>query len=317
VIPSDLACPVCRSHDVKFFANARDVEYCTTDDVYRYLQCSKCESVFLENPPVDKLNVIYPANYYSYLQSDAKASLLERVKQRFDARLFKQVLKQIPGDHLRVLDVGGGTGWLLSQVRCVSDRVSETHEVDFDETARDAAEAAGHVFHSKRVEEFVSSEKFDLILMLNLIEHVADPVTVLQSMTKLLSPDGILLIKTPNTKTLDRYLFQHRNWGGFHCPRHFVLFTLDSFREMAEECGLDVVQAKYTQGAPQWTSSIMAQLMRWNLVRVSAERPMYQHPLHSLLIGLTAGFDYLRLPFSRTTQMLLTLQHKTSCKSEP
>jgi len=226
------------------------------------------------------------------------------------------VLKQIPGDRLRVLDVGGGTGWLLSQVRGVSDRVAETHEVDIDETAREAAEAAGHVFHAKRVEEFGSSEKFDLILLLNLIEHVADPAAVLGSMTRLLSPDGMLLIKTPNTKTLDRHLFQHRNWGGFHCPRHFVLFTLDNFRKMAQRCGLDVVRAKYTQGAPQWTASIMAQLMRWKLVNVSAERPMYKHPLNTVLTGLTAAFDYLRLPFSRTTQMFLTLKRAASESSE-
>lgn len=309
-------CPVCKSSRTSFLANAKDVEYCTTDDVYRYFECAECNSLFLEDPPADRLNVIYPTNYYSYQQGEAKSGILERIKHHFDGRLFKKLLKQVPGRNLRVLDVGGGTGWLLSQVRRVSQRIAETHEIDIDETARPAAEAAGHVFHAMRVEEFESPQKFDLVLMLNLIEHVADPATVLRSMTQLLSPGGILLIKTPNTKTLDRYLFQKRNWGGFHCPRHFVLFNLESFRQLAAQCGLKVVQAKYTQGAPQWTSSIMALLMRWKLVKVTAERPMYQHPLNSVLMGLTAAIDFARLPFSRTTQMFLMLKRDDASSLE-
>jgi len=292
------------------FANARDLEYRSTDEVYTYRQCPACESVFLDSPPADRLSVIYPKNYYSYT-SDQSPGVAERIKLRLDARLLQQILKQIPGEKLRVLDVGGGTGWMLSLVRRVSPRVSETHEVDIDGDAQPAAEAAGHIFHAMKIEDFEAAGTFDFILMLNLIEHVADPPEVLQAAQRLLSPGGLLLIKTPNIDTFDQRIFRHRNWGGFHCPRHFVLFTMGGFADMADRCGLQVAQAKYTQGGPQWAASVMGVMAERGWATITRDRPMYLHPLMSPLQMCGAAFDFCRLPFAKTAQMLITLKRRT------
>src|SRR5215470_10527924 len=146
-----LACPVCASQRVVLFAHARDVEYYSTDKIFNYQQCRSCGSVFLESPPVDKLRIIYPPNYYSYHVRPNSNGFLDRIKQRLDARLFRKLLREIPGVSLNVLDVGGGSGWLLTLLRSVSSRVQDTHEVDLNENARAAAEAAGHTFHSSRI----------------------------------------------------------------------------------------------------------------------------------------------------------------------
>ncbi len=305
--PAPMPCPVCRGEGARLFARARDVEYCTGTQVYRYFRCRQCRAVYLDRPPVDRLHEIYPPNYYSYAR-DQRKPILEAVKRRLDSRLLARVLRGIPGERLSVLDVGGGWGWLLSLVREVSPRVAETHEVDIDESARAEAEAAGHHFHCTPIEEFRAARPFDLILLLNLIEHVADPAAVLHAMRRLLTPGGLILLKTPNTDTLDRRLFRHRNWGGFHCPRHWVLFTREGLTRLAERCGLAVVDAKYTQGGTQWAMSILALLAERKLINISASRPMYGHPLAAPLFALGAAFDYLRLPFARTAQMFLTLK---------
>jgi len=214
-------CPVCGSRRLRFFAKARDVEYYTSHKMFAYQECADCASVFLESPPVDQLRLIYPPNYDSYQAAQGSDSFLECVKARLDLHLFDKLLAQIPGESLKVLDVGGGSGWLLTLVRKASNRVQHTHEIDFDEGAKSAAELAGHAFHCCWIEEFSSDQKFDLILMLNLIEHVSDPRAVLSAMRNLLSPGGLILIKTPNVDTLDCRLFRNHNWGGFHCPRPF------------------------------------------------------------------------------------------------
>lgn len=304
-----MACPVCGSGDARAFATARDVEYSTGDAVYEYFECGGCGAVYLADPPVDRLQEIYPGNYYSYRQ-DAKG-LLERIKRHLDAKLLRGMLDRIPGDALRVLDVGGGSGWLLSLTREVSPRVAETHEVDLDEGARGAAEAAGHTFHCTRIETFTSEKTFDLVLMLNLIEHVSDPRAVLEAMRRMLSPGGLILLKTPNTDTLDRRLFRRRYWGGLHAPRHWVLFTMPGLTRLAAECGLAVVEAKYTQGGPQWAMSIVGSLARRGLVRITKERPMVAHPLTAPLVAAGAAFDFLRMPFAPTAQMFVTLARKT------
>jgi 2-polyprenyl-3-methyl-5-hydroxy-6-metoxy-1,4-benzoquinol methylase len=301
-------CPVCGSTETRLFAHAKDVEYCTSPEEYTYLVCGQCGSVFLENPPVNQLEKIYPSNYYSYEPATRRASPVERAKEFLDARLFRKLIKEISARDVSVLDVGGGAGWLLSLARRVSPRVKATHELDINERARAAAESAGHVFHCCRVEDFSSTQSFDLILLLNLIEHVAAPEEVLKAMRGLLSAGGLILIKTPNVDTLDCRIFRHRNWGGFHCPRHFVLFNRKSLTELGGRCGLRVRAASYTQGAPQWTASILGWFAAKRWAHISAERPLYLHPLYPYLCAATAALDLLRSPFMRTAQMFLVFE---------
>jgi SAM-dependent methyltransferase len=301
-------CPVCESAATALFAKVRDVEYYTSDTIYSYLQCGQCNSVFQENPPADQLDKIYPANYYSYVPSPQLTSLTERVKSILDARLFRKLLRQLPGGRLRVLDVGGGSGWQLSTLKKVSPRVAETHEIDINERARAEAEAAGHVFHCQRAEDFQSNERFDLILLLNLIEHVANPGAILRRMQSLLSPGGLILIKTPNVDTLDCRIFRHHNWGGFHCPRHFVLFNRDSLLGLGANCGLQTAEVSYTQGAPQWACSLLGLLGIKGWLDISAERPLYSHPLYSIVCAIAAAFDLARSPFMRTAQMFVVFR---------
>jgi 2-polyprenyl-3-methyl-5-hydroxy-6-metoxy-1,4-benzoquinol methylase len=307
-LEAEKQCPVCGSRESGIFAHARDVEYYTSDKSYSYLSCGQCGSIYLQSPPADRLNEIYPANYYSYETSQQLTSLPDRIKSHLDARLFRKLIRLLPNDDLRVLDVGGGSGWLLSLIRSVPPRVKSTHEVDIQERARPAAESAGHVYHSCRIEEFSSEESFDLILLLNLIEHVTDPGAVLVAMRKLLSPHGLILIKTPNVDTLDCRLFRNHNWGGFHCPRHFVLFNRQSIMDLGQRCGLRVEKINYTQGAPQWAASVLGWLGLRGWARVSADRPLYQNRLYPYLCGLFAMFDFLRSPFMPTAQMFVVFR---------
>lgn len=301
----DSVCPVCSKPAGRFFARASDVEYYSTNDVYTYLSCSECGSVFLDQPPVNELRTIYPRNYYSYGANGHKASLVDQVKERLDARQFARILRRIPGDQLRILDIGGGSGASLSLLRRISPRVKETHEVDIDEGARQRAEGAGHTFHLCKAEDFAPANKFNLILMLNLIEHVADPARVLRSIGQLLTPGGLMLIKTPNVETLDCRIFRNHNWGGYHCPRHFVLFNLSSITSLGKSCGLEVEESAYTQGAPQWACSILGWmgLKRW--IRISREHPLYTHPLYPAVCAAAAAFDFARAPFAATAQMFV------------
>jgi SAM-dependent methyltransferase len=299
------ACPICRQSDAYPWAIASDVEYCTSDDKFQYWRCGECGVLFLSPPPVSSLSQIYPANYYAY--SSNEQSLVYRVKDRFDALLFRNVLDQQPGTQLRILDVGGGDGWLLGTIRSLDKRVVETQVVDMDPEAEKSARQQGHGYFCGRVEDFQTETRFDLILMLNIIEHVADPVAVLSRVRTMLAPTGIILLKTPNTDSFDARLFRNRNWGGFHCPRHWVLFNCENFSTVADEADLQVRHLTYTQGAPFWTVSVLAALAQRRAVS-TAERPMVRHPLFPVLSAIFAVFDLARSWFgAKTSQMFVEL----------
>ncbi|WP_406397553.1 class I SAM-dependent methyltransferase [Streptomyces sp. NBC_00879] len=303
-----MACPICGETAVELFAKAYDKEYFTSDEEYRYALCPSCSAVYLDSPPADRLDEIYPTNYYSYGGIGESTTFTERIKERLDGRMLAKVLKSIPGEKLRVLDVGGGSGWLLSTVRKVDRRVVETHEVDLQAAAAPPAEAAGHVYHCMPIEEFTSDEPFDLILMMSIIEHVPDPRKVMAGMAGLLSENGVLLMKTPNTATVDARIFRHRNWGGLHCPRHFVLFTEPGLDRLGSQVGLAKSDSYYTQGAPQWAISVMAWLSDRGWIKVTPQKPAYMNWVYEPLTAFFAGVDFLRARFAPTAQMMISFK---------
>jgi SAM-dependent methyltransferase len=306
-VDAEPRCPVCRGASEPH-AVAHDVEYHTTDEPFAYRRCTACGSVFLHPPPTDRLAEIYPPNYYAYTADDE--SVVERAKRWLDRRTFRPLLRSVPGEELAVLDVGGGDGWLLSRLRQLDDRITSTQVVDLDPAAEAGARARGHEYFCGRIEDFDDPGPYDVVLLLNLVEHVADPGAVLQRLANVLSPRGVILVKTPNVDSLDARIFRRRDWGGYHCPRHWVLFNRESFVALAARAGLDPRRVAYTQGAPFWTVSMLALLQRRGVVRITADRPVVDHPLFGPLLAVFGTADLVRGRFgARTSQMFVELTH--------
>ena len=124
-------------------------------------------------------------------------------------KTFKLDNNKIPLKNLRILDVGCGGG-LLSEPMC---------KLGANVTGIDASEKNINVakLHSKRndlrinyfcssPEKFKVKEKFDVILNMEIVEHVEDVNLFLNSCSKLLKKNGIMFIATLN-KTLKSYIF--------------------------------------------------------------------------------------------------------------
>lgn len=303
--PAAPECLVCHSVKTQLWARATDAEYRTTAAVFGYYACKDCGVLFIDPVPRDQLATIYPANYYSF--ATPKKTLITQVKKWLDARVFTRLLKAIGGDSLSVLDVGGGAGWQLDALRALDPRVHFTQIVDLDVEAEREARNNGHEYFHGRIEEFASARKFDLVLMLNLIEHVDDPAAVLSKMGEILKPNGVVLIKTPNYDAMDARLFRHGNWAGLHCPRHWVLFTKESLFKLTERVGFEVIDFSYTQGAPFWAASTLFWLSRKGMADITRKRPVVYHPAFGVLSATFAAFDMIRKPFAKTSQMFLLI----------
>ncbi len=301
-------CLACGSSEKKHVGRATDYEYYSTDDEYDFYKCGNCGSIYIDPVPEDLLSMIYPSNYYSF--GAHKETFVQKVKKVLDKRFFKKYLNTIKKDELSVLDVGGGSGWLLDLVKSFDDRINFTKVVDFDEKAESVARSKGHDYFNGRIEDYKAERKYDFVLMLNLIEHVADPGAVMANISNLLSDEGLVVIKTPNIESMDARMFGKRYWGGYHCPRHWTLFSRSSFEQMIEGLDLKVSSFSYTQGAPFWTFTTLFYLKKMGLARIDRNRPAVYHPLNGPLNGLWAGFDIVRSPFMKTSQMFIVLSKR-------
>lgn len=300
-------CLACGDPVTERWADGRDEEYLTTKDVFTYYKCSRCGALSIDPVPRDQLSRIYPQNYYSF-DKQVTGSLAFRAKDWLDQRFYKGFLSKLSQSRINVLDIGGGSGTQLSSLKKVDPRIAYTAIVDLDEKAGESARQQGHEYFCGRFEDYSPSRRFEVILMLNLIEHVDNPGELLRKAHDVLSPDGIVIIKTPNTDSLDARLFRKRNWGGYHCPRHWVLFNRENLEALVERAGLKVHYFQYTQGAPFWTTSTMFAISRRGWIRVSCERPIPKHPLYPILNIAFASLDLFRGTVAKTSQMQLILK---------
>ncbi|MET0247866.1 MAG: methyltransferase domain-containing protein [Sphingomonas sp.] len=102
---------------------------------------------------------------------------------------------QLPAD-AKVLEIGCGTGHNLPMLA----QFGELDAIEIDDTARAfASERLGKPVGSSPLPELkgVQPGSYDLVAVLDVVEHVEDDVAALAAMAKLLKPGGKILITVP------------------------------------------------------------------------------------------------------------------------
>lgn len=90
-----------------------------------------------------------------------------------------------------------------------------------------------------------NNEKFGLIILNNVIEHVLDPTDVLKKIKKLLYDDSIVVVTAPNDfsnlhlELINKNLINNMSWVS--PPIHLSYFNIDSLKNIVVSNGYDVV----------------------------------------------------------------------------
>ena len=160
--------------------------------------------------------------------------LIPSLKCAIDAE-FRH-LKPLPAAGGRLLDVGFGNGGFL---KLAQDIGWEVDGVDLDETAVETAKSRGFVVSNGDIFSLKSpSEQYDVVTLCHVIEHVHDPFAVISEAFRILKPGGVLWIDTPNMRSLGQKKFGE-HWRGLEPPRHLILFTPRSLRNLLRQSGFE------------------------------------------------------------------------------
>jgi hypothetical protein len=149
-------------------------------------------------------------------------------------RFFQRVLRhgvRLPAD-ARILDVGAGDGWFSSQL--VAQAAPANPIVCWD-TAYGADDASLQNSHLRPTVER-PAERFDLLLLLDVLEHVAEDTAFLRLLVEEnLAAGGYVLISVPCWPGL---------FSGHDRRLHHVRrYTADACRRLIRTSGLTIVQS--------------------------------------------------------------------------
>jgi 2-polyprenyl-3-methyl-5-hydroxy-6-metoxy-1,4-benzoquinol methylase len=250
-------CDVCESSDAKPIGAGIDFEYHTSDDTFRAVQCNSCGLVYLDpRPSVSDLETIYPPNYHAFDFSEENFGFIHKVRARLEAQRLLSWCRDLP-DHARILDVGCGDGFHLNLLKKYGKKGWTLEGVDIDKRAVKTAQKSGLKIHLGSMEQVdLAKNAYDLILMIQTIEHVAKPSRILSAIKSVLKPKGKLVIITDNTNSVDFALFKGGYWGGYHFPRHWNLFNADSLTRLAEKTGFEVTSLATAVSPVNWVYSL-------------------------------------------------------------
>jgi 2-polyprenyl-3-methyl-5-hydroxy-6-metoxy-1,4-benzoquinol methylase len=133
-----------------------------------------------------------------------------------------------------LLDVGCGSGWILDEMAALGWFVEG---VDPDPVAVDNAMKKGFKVRlgDLRTQNYPANY-FDAVSLCHVIEHVHDPLELLEECHRILKPHGELVIVTPNITSWGHRLFKSC-WLGLDPPRHLNLFTSPLLRNIAGRAG--------------------------------------------------------------------------------
>jgi 2-polyprenyl-3-methyl-5-hydroxy-6-metoxy-1,4-benzoquinol methylase len=304
-------CPTCGGNRRTAFARGHDYELETCRNEWQFWQCSACATVWLDpRPETSTLGVIYPASYYAY-QMDKISPIARKGKAMLDRLKFRSILAHT-GAPKSFLDIGCGDGRYLDFFAQHGIPKSRIYGLELSEEPIRLLRERGYQAFQRRVEECteIADGSIDLATMFHVIEHVADPLRVVQQIARWLSPNGCLVVETPNIDSWDARLFKDRWWGGYHFPRHWTLFQADSLARLMNAAGLEVVDVAYQTGHSFWMYSLH-HVLRYGTRSGKAVAPLFD-PVRSVIPLVTfTGFDISRRMIGfKTSSILMIVRRK-------
>jgi 2-polyprenyl-3-methyl-5-hydroxy-6-metoxy-1,4-benzoquinol methylase len=82
-------------------------------------------------------------------------------------------------------------------------------------------------------------ETFDVVVLLAVLEHSFDPVSIMKNVWKILKPGGWIIASTPNLDNISYYLMNNREEYSWFIKEHINHFTLKTHRLLLETVGFE------------------------------------------------------------------------------
>ena len=244
-------CRIC-DNDIKNTIFEAKEMLCGSRCEYKYTMCSICKCLQIVEIPND-LSKFYPSEYYSF-RSESKIKIFLRSQwakysySRKNYNLIGLLIYFIKGDYSdisyfrnlginknsRILDVGCG---MAHSLLCLG-KLGFTDLTGVDPYVKKAWSSGSVTVLNCDIANV--NGKFDVIMSNWSFEHMDDQVGVLNSFKRLLSDDGILVLRIP---IVSSYAWRRYgvNWYNMDPPRHLYLHSYNSLNIILNKVDLRTV----------------------------------------------------------------------------
>jgi 2-polyprenyl-3-methyl-5-hydroxy-6-metoxy-1,4-benzoquinol methylase len=217
-----LDCPLCSGKNVVHLFVKQDIPY------YKCRDCSFIFSRAENNPNLTNAIEDYEPAYMDYFSEKPH-------DKRNHEWIIKILAKHKALRASRILDIGCGSGKF---VQYLEEKGYEVFGLEPSKALFDTFLHADHFFNltASQYLKQSPSDKFDIIIISDVLEHVDDPLSFLRDVRSMMSPDGILFISTPDTGSSFARI-AGKNWH-YYNKYHLSLFSRSNLANAVRGIGL-------------------------------------------------------------------------------
>ena len=250
-----IPCPLC---------GGSDFEVLVIEQTFPVVRCRSCHLTFANpRPDTRGLHKFYD-NYFPPESESLWQEQMSRVFLIEGARKIEELQKEgkikLPKNP-KLLDVGCGMGFFLELM------AKEGWQVQGVEPAPDAVRHGRdklklEIFEGK-LSEAPFKGPYDAVTLWYVMEHVPNPHEILQKVSGLLRPGGLLIIRVPNQNApIDAWL-SRLGLGQFFLmnpPRHLFDYSPKTLTALVQKYGLRMMEIR--NGIPRSTGTVLELLRR-------------------------------------------------------
>lgn len=210
------------------------------------LQCPQCHLAWW-NWPVFSAAEFYDRDYFQSAASKGYNDYqgMEPGIRRTARHRLERIASLLPADRParpRLFEIGCGPGVFLDEAQRAGWQASGCEVSQY--AAAQARNRGIHVHNISVQELHLPADSLDCVVLWDVIEHLPDPFTVIQSAARSLRRGGLLALSTGDIDSVAANL-SGASWHLFNLPEHLYFFSGACLNSLLARNGLRVVRCAY------------------------------------------------------------------------
>lgn len=244
-------CPVCRrSHERRDEIGAFPPTHHATfsQSEFKLVDCDGCGLIYISPAPTkDDLDLLYVKTeqftHEAYTDEAKAQATVDYLNVIYGHALRISQANERPGPR-RVLEIGSGLAWMCRSAKTVDDNVFTVAQDVTAEAVNQAPWVDDYIVGEVTDPRLDAHAPYDIASMTHVIEHLVQPIAVLQRIASLLRSGGVLFVSAPYrpigwSRGGDAKLWESYDYH--HIPAHTQYFSEKALGQAAAQSGFELV----------------------------------------------------------------------------
>lgn len=208
------------------------------DESLDVLRCKNCSLVFLSS--FEHICDCFYEENGMFGGSKIETDRWLQITKNDDDRRFNFLKKTVTGK--KILDFGCGNGGFLSRAKASAQKV----------VGIEVQKSLQEFYDQNNLEIYADIEqvknKFDLITMFHVLEHIKDPINLLKKLESKLTANGEIIIEIPNSNDALISIYKNKAFMDFtYWSCHLYLFNEKTLSTIIKKAGYKINYLKHVQ----------------------------------------------------------------------